>query len=155
MKFVVQFVFLLCFYVIITNAAEKKYAYDDINKDLLENADAIIRNDEMVLTVVKEDQYKSTVKYAITILDKKDDWRSKIYVSYDKDSKVNYIKGRLYDEYGNFSVIVMEDGYEMSLNEFIQDYGHYPDESESANEYIHLVEIYARSEYEPLDISSF
>ncbi len=57
----------------------------------------------------------------------------------------------VYDENGNFMVIVMENGYEITLDEFIYDYGYYPPGStNSANEYIHLTEIYAKGDFEPL-----
>ncbi len=60
----------------------------------------------------------------------------------------------VYDENSDFKVIVMEDGYEITLESFINDYGYYPPGSgESANEYIHLIEIYAKGDFEPMEIS--
>lgn len=61
---------------------------------------AIIRTEETVFTVNAINNATTTFKTKVTILNSNGDHRARLYVPYDKLSKVNYVKGTLYDAFG-------------------------------------------------------
>ena len=67
---------------------------------LKENAHAIIRTHETTFTVKSINSAVQRVHYAVTILNENAVRQAYVYVPYDKLSKVNYLKGTLYDKTG-------------------------------------------------------
>ncbi|MEJ8803068.1 DUF3857 domain-containing protein [Pontibacter sp. H249] len=65
-----------------------------------QQSSAVIRSEETVFTVNAIDNATTTFKARITINNSNGDDRAKIYIPYDKLSKVNYVKGILYDATG-------------------------------------------------------
>ncbi|WP_299819558.1 DUF3857 domain-containing protein [uncultured Pontibacter sp.] len=65
-----------------------------------QKSNAIIRSEETVFTVTAINSATTTFKTTITILNANGEHRAKLYIPYDKLSKVSYIKGTLYDANG-------------------------------------------------------
>jgi hypothetical protein len=68
--------------------------------DLIKGANAVINSQETVFTVTSPASATTTFKTRITILNENGLHRAKLYVPYDKLSKVNYIKGASYFQGG-------------------------------------------------------
>lgn len=100
-KFILFFIALL-FIPNVLNAKDIKYPVSTIPKELLEDADAVIRADEIVTEVISINKAVVRVKYAVTVLSKQGDKYhfNVINVGYDKFIKVKYIKAYIYNEYG-------------------------------------------------------
>ena len=84
----------------LVNAKEIKYKVADIPKDLRENARSVVRNEEIILNVKSVSNATVAVTYAITILNKNGLDDAYFNESYDKFTKINGIKGRVFDENG-------------------------------------------------------
>ncbi|MFD2514577.1 DUF3857 domain-containing protein [Pontibacter locisalis] len=70
------------------------------NNKFIKDTNLIINSEETVFTVDAIHSGTTTFKTSITILNANGQHRAKLYVPYDKLSKVNYIKGTLYDGKG-------------------------------------------------------
>jgi len=81
-------------------AQSGNYAVSKIPAPLLNNADAILRNDETKMTI--NDIGHATVydKYAITVLNEAGDSKANFVISYDKFRTVSSIEGNLFDANG-------------------------------------------------------
>lgn len=82
--------------------AEKKIKYDtsDIPDELIENAWAVVRNYEETFTINSLNRASSSIKYAITILNKNGDRYAVFNESYDKLMKISDIRAKAYDKNG-------------------------------------------------------
>ncbi|MFK5981603.1 MAG: DUF3857 domain-containing protein [Flavobacteriaceae bacterium] len=92
---------LLTVFISITVSAQKKYSVKSIPKELVENANAVIRNDETVITL---DNFNSmTKKYheVITVFNKNGLNIIKPVAYYDNSSSIKNVKVIIYDELGN------------------------------------------------------
>ncbi len=104
MNAMIKNVLLICLLSALTqvvSAGDKKYPVIAISPELLKNANAVIREYNVEFSI---NSLYSTVekrKYVVTILNQKADHHNLVYVHYDKDQKINYIKGNLYDSRGN------------------------------------------------------
>ena len=83
------------------NAGTVKYRVADIPGQLLKDAKAVVRNEEIEVDIKSNGKLVQTVTYAITILNKNGKSRSYFMHPYDKHMKVSGIKARLYDGSGN------------------------------------------------------
>ncbi len=100
-KYLLIFILSQILYFNVNGKSDKKYICENISEELMENANAVIRNDEMVLTIVSVNEINADVKFAVTILNNnaRDYGQYKIY--YDNDTKICNFKGSLYDAEGN------------------------------------------------------
>ena len=71
-----------------------------INKDLLQYASAVIRNQETVTEVKGPDDVITTVKQAITVLNKNGDEMAHIVIEHDKANIIKYVKGAVFNASG-------------------------------------------------------
>jgi hypothetical protein len=78
-----------------------KYAVDQIPAELLKNANAVVRINDVKLDILSEDKAHKEVKYAITILKENAIEESYFVQGYDKFIKINEISGTIYDAEGN------------------------------------------------------
>jgi hypothetical protein len=78
-----------------------KYPVSAIPAELLENVDIVYRKDLMNYRIVDKDRDIKTVFVAITILNPNGKDYAYRSVGYDKLTKVNFIKGAVYDASGN------------------------------------------------------
>ena len=99
-------IILTCFLVfaVLFNAISQKIYYPvfTIPDSLKENADAVVRysNTELIITSMEDAVLK--VKEVITILKKSGERHAYISIGYDKSNKINYIEGRIYDNFGKY-----------------------------------------------------
>ncbi|MEO1052005.1 MAG: DUF3857 domain-containing protein [Bacteroidota bacterium] len=93
---------LLCSLLLgLAHAGEKSYPVSAIPSSLRDNANAVIRHDEGLFEVKAIDKAKRKVKMVVTVFNKQGSDFALLNVGYDKLSKINYIKGIVYDQYGN------------------------------------------------------
>ena len=107
-------------------SAQSNYDVSLIPKDLLPYASAVVRNEEITTTVNDLDNVTYHVKRVVTILNPNGDDDAKLYVEYDKITKVRSIKGFIYNEFGkvqqkisdgDFEDIALEDGFSLFQDE--------------------------------------
>lgn len=77
-----------------------QYAIDKIPQELLKNANAVVRNHEVVFELVSEKKGKKTTKYVVTILKEGAIDLSILSLNYDKLFNVDKIEGVIYDRNG-------------------------------------------------------
>jgi hypothetical protein len=90
--------FIICMFA--AKAVELKYPVFEIPKELLENADAVIRLDEGHFEILSAGKAVSKSKFVITILNKNADFRSGFIEFYDKSDKISRISGKVYNAMG-------------------------------------------------------
>jgi hypothetical protein len=76
------------------------YETASLSPALKENAHAVIRMHETTFTVKSINSAVERVRYAVTILDENAESMNTLVVPYDKQNKVAYLKGSLYDKDG-------------------------------------------------------
>ncbi len=81
-------------------AVEYKYPVNDIPKELLENADAVVRFDQGQFDIISPGKGILKTKYAITILNKNANYRSAFTEYYDKSDKINSLSAKIYNAIG-------------------------------------------------------
>lgn len=95
----------VCFLFILTmssaEANDIKYPFYSIPKNLLENAHAVLRIQEMKMKFDSPNQYTYYTKYAYTILSKETEQLATLELGYDKRKSIKFIKGTLFDALGN------------------------------------------------------
>ena len=79
-----------------------EYSFVNLNWELAENANAIIRNKTGRLEVVDAGRANFTCRFAITVLNQNGKESGKLRLHYDLFSKIETLKAKLYDGYGNF-----------------------------------------------------
>jgi transglutaminase-like putative cysteine protease len=89
--------FLLVFFL---NGFSQIYPFDSIPDNLKKGADAVVRSGQCLYTVTEPGHATEKIRKAITILNENADSYRYLAVMYDKYSRVNYIKGTVFDEKG-------------------------------------------------------
>ncbi len=92
---------LLILFVSITISAQKKYAVKSISKDMLENANAVIRHDETIITLENYNSMTKEYHEVITVFNKNGLNIIKPVAYYDNSSSIKNVKVIIYDELGN------------------------------------------------------
>ncbi|MBU8892192.1 MAG: DUF3857 domain-containing protein [Bacteroidales bacterium] len=110
MKKIIIFSFLTLFSSVVFGA-EKKYPIDEIPKELLQNAKAVIRKNSQHFTIKSIDNGKLEVTTAITIMNKSGLRHSLFIEGYDKFRKLKNIKGTYYDKFGDEIKKIKSDDY--------------------------------------------
>ncbi|WP_298506108.1 DUF3857 domain-containing protein [uncultured Maribacter sp.] len=72
-----------------------------IKEELKDNADAVVRFDEMVVDILAQDNMLLKSKRVVTVLNKNGNKHVNAYAGYSNSSKVKYIKAIVYDAFGN------------------------------------------------------
>ncbi len=93
------------------HAGEIKYRVADIPKQLLKDAKAVVRNEEITVEIKSEAKLVQKVKYAITILNKNGASNANFMHVYTKNMKVSGIKAQMY--YENGEEIKKKGGFEI------------------------------------------
>jgi hypothetical protein len=108
--------FSSCFlFFIVVNVFSQSYPFDSIPDNLKKRASAVIRTEQCLYTISKSGNAVEKVKVAITLLSEKSAGYRFMKVNYDKESKVNYLKGAIYDEKGKIiKTLGVFDVYDMS-----------------------------------------
>ncbi len=102
MKRIILVLFAILYsFGIMGSKGEKKYPVSSINDELKEGANAVIREYDMKFRIFSKKKTIEYRKFAITILNENGSDLSELYVKYDLDTKINYLKGNLFDNQGN------------------------------------------------------
>src|SRR5690606_23306676 len=113
----------------------QSYAHHDIPVELLENADAVLRLDELEVRLLATDQMVYRVKKVVTVLNSKGDDFADIRLHYDRDRKVKKIEATLYDRWGtqvrqikkrDFKDRAAVDGFSLYLDDRVLYHDHVP-----------------------------
>ncbi len=83
-----------------TGQKKAMYAYSDIPENLLNNSNAVIREDIAEFEIIEVGKGKSYIKMAVTILNKKADHYAEMRVGYDKLNKITLLKAHTFDKTG-------------------------------------------------------
>jgi len=93
-------IILSCLFSSAVLAGDGEYAVFRIPKELLKNANAVIRLQEQYTELLKEDKLFSREHYVITILNEEGDRFSGMFEYYDKFRDIKSVDGTLYDAMG-------------------------------------------------------
>uniref|UniRef100_UPI00321765EB DUF3857 domain-containing protein n=1 Tax=uncultured Draconibacterium sp. TaxID=1573823 RepID=UPI00321765EB len=97
-------IWLLVFIALVSTstyaAKEKKYVFADIPEALKKDAYSIVRLDERNYKVIDEGHMTMNRKYAITIVNSRDEDLARLMIVYDNFSKIKNLDARLYDANG-------------------------------------------------------
>lgn len=84
-----------------TFSTVNKYKTDNIPSSLVDNANAVIRNNEIIFSVESPKRATKTIRYAVTILNKNGDMYALFKVNYDKFRKIFFFSGTIYNSSGD------------------------------------------------------
>ncbi len=90
----------LFFTTILLTAQNQKYSYAGISKDLLENSDAVVRLDQMTVTIEAHNFMQVSSKRVVTILNENGQKHLNAYAFYDDNSKIKTLSAFVYDGNG-------------------------------------------------------
>ncbi|HRG24826.1 MAG TPA: DUF3857 and transglutaminase domain-containing protein [Chitinophagaceae bacterium] len=93
-------IILSCLFSSAVLAGDGEYAVFRIPKELLKNANAVIRLQEQYTELLKEDKLFTREHYVITILNEEGDRFSGMFEYYDKFRDIKSVDGTLYDAMG-------------------------------------------------------
>jgi transglutaminase-like putative cysteine protease len=109
--------FLVCLFLIGTGFAFSQYDASSIPKDLLENANAVIRNQDIRFFVRSPGRATLTVKEIVTILNEKGRSWGVLYIPYYTNSYATFLGGAVYNKFGKLEMRI--------ANKFVKDYSEY------------------------------
>ncbi len=95
MRFLTFFL-LLCFHFL----SSQNYSYNTISEELLKNANAVVRLDQMSVVVKARDLMVVSSKRIITVLNEKGDRYVHAYAFYDKSDKISILTAKIYNNQG-------------------------------------------------------
>jgi hypothetical protein len=116
-KVVLLVVFILKSFISFSNNnASKPLAVANIPKNLLLNANAVVRADELIYTIENTQSSKLKLRHTITLLnDKASDYR-RVRIPYNKFSSISGIKTTIYDSEGEIILSAKAEIFDMSAN---------------------------------------
>ena len=91
----------LFFTSIISTAQELNYNALLLKKELTENANAVVRLDQVEIEVLSQQKMTVKTKQVITVLNRLGDRHARTGMGYDSDKKIKDIQVRVYDTMGN------------------------------------------------------
>lgn len=110
-KTILSFLLLMA----VVKLSSQSYLFDSIPENLKKKADAVVRTEQCLYTIIDANHTREKVKTAVTLLNRKADYYRYQEISYDRDSKVIYFRGTIYDERGKIiKVLGLTDVRDMS-----------------------------------------
>jgi hypothetical protein len=104
---VFSFGFILC--------SAQYFVFDSIPENLKTRADAVVRSEQCLFSINGPGKAVKKVRKAITLMNENSEDYRLVSVLYDKSSKVNYLRGTVFDEKGNIvKVLGAKDVYDIS-----------------------------------------
>ncbi|NAS13990.1 DUF3857 domain-containing transglutaminase family protein [Poritiphilus flavus] len=94
------YIYLLLFCSLISFGQEADYRISAISPELLKNANAVYRLDEMKIHLNSSRDMRSTFKQVVTVLNELGNKHANMSVHYDKERKVKSIEAYVYDSNG-------------------------------------------------------
>ncbi|WP_411030238.1 DUF3857 domain-containing protein [Spongiimicrobium sp. 3-5] len=119
----------------LSTAQEPSYSSLLIDKSLKENANAVVRLDEMKIHLVSNRHMTYTVKQAVTVLNKLGNPYARTRAYYDKENKIKKIEAYVYDAFGNetkhikrkdFQDLSAADGFSLYTDDRLLNYKYTP-----------------------------
>ncbi|HEX2976393.1 MAG TPA: DUF3857 and transglutaminase domain-containing protein [Bacteroidales bacterium] len=96
-------------------ASSQFYVFDSIPENLKKRADAVVRSEQCLYTIEQPGHAVMKVRKAVTLMNENADIFRYLSVDYNKFSKINYLRGTIYDEKGEIvKVLGMSDVFDMS-----------------------------------------
>ena len=95
---------IIWLFVLLANqcySKENNYAVSEIPQQLLKGANVVKRYESIHFSVNKNHETSLTKKYALTILNEKGADEAVFMTYYDKQSKIKYLHGTLYNSVGD------------------------------------------------------
>lgn len=86
--------------VLQANAADGEFAVSHIPADLIKNANAVLRTEELTFEIVSLKEAVYTYHYAITVLNENGEKWAEFSEYYDRLREISSVEGYLYDEFG-------------------------------------------------------
>ena len=94
----------LCFFVTLLGftmaAQEISYQAIALDKDFTENANAVVRLDDMTVDILSQDNMVIRSKRVVTVLNKRGNKHLHAFVGYSNSRKVKYVRASIYDAFG-------------------------------------------------------
>ncbi|WP_299535236.1 DUF3857 domain-containing protein [Ulvibacterium sp.] len=128
-------VFTTLFLVYFCSAQERDYQAFLLDKDLVENANAVVRLDEMRIHLEARNKMVYTVRQVVTVLNKLGNRYANPRVFYDGDKKIKHIEAYVYNKMGkeiehikkrDFSDISAADGISLYIDDRLLTYSYTP-----------------------------
>jgi hypothetical protein len=91
---------LLILSALYLNMSAQSYLFDSIPEKLKRGANAVVRSEQCLFTIIKPGNALWHQKKAITLLNEDSEDLKTVSVDYDKFSKVNFLQGTVYDAKG-------------------------------------------------------
>lgn len=126
---------VLLFLITFSWAQDGAYQAILLDKDLTENANAIVRLDQMDINISSTKQMTYTVKQVVTVLNRLGDKTARTRVGYDKETKIKDIEAFVYDKMGreiahfkkkDFQDVSAADGFSLYLDDRMLEYRYTP-----------------------------
>ncbi|MBE7177881.1 MAG: DUF3857 domain-containing transglutaminase family protein [Mucilaginibacter polytrichastri] len=120
---------LLCCVASLPALAQSNYAVSEIPSELKARARAVVRNYDVRTEVKDPGTVIYRVKKAVTILNKNGDGEARMALYYDKNNRIGYVKGVIYDEQGqavgkisekNFTDLSAVDGFSLHIDDRVK-----------------------------------
>jgi transglutaminase-like putative cysteine protease len=86
--------------MLVLNLSAQYYRFDSIPDNLKRGANAVIRSEQCLFTILKPGNAVRREKVVITLLNESASDMRTVVIPYDKSSRINYLKGLVYDEKG-------------------------------------------------------
>lgn len=127
----------------------QNYSTASIPKELLDNADAVTRLDQMDIHIEAVDKMTYSVKQAVTILNKSGSSYASTRAMYDKDKKIKSIEATFYDANGielekvkkrDFKDVAAVDGFSLYLDNRLLYYRYVPIQYPYTVEFVYEME---------------
>ncbi len=90
----------LFFAVYITKAQESNYSYQSIPNNLLENANAVVRDNSIEITIEDFDKMIVQKREVVTVLNKLGNVDARLVEGYDEDTKIDDLSVKIFDANG-------------------------------------------------------
>jgi len=94
-------IFFLSIISFLSNAQDLSLSVLSIPKEMKENANAVLRNEQIDITILAIDEMLVSQKRVVTILNKLGDADANIFEHYDNDTKITKLSAIIYDALGN------------------------------------------------------
>ncbi|MDC6365823.1 MULTISPECIES: DUF3857 domain-containing protein [Flavobacteriaceae] len=95
-----RFFTVLFFFLSLHFAFSQNYSYNTIPEELLKNADAVVRLDQMNVLVSAQNLMVVSSKRVVTVMNEKGDKYVHAYAFYDKKNKINTLEAKIFDKQG-------------------------------------------------------
>jgi len=82
-------------------AQDSSYNFNLLDKSLVENANAVVRLDEMAIEIISQRKMVIKQKRVVTVLNKSGNRFTNAYARYDDGTKIDHIQAEVYDKNGN------------------------------------------------------